>query len=513
MQLDQIVARNAQRFPHRAALICGDVSRTWSELEHRVDALSRALVGVGLMPGDRLAILLGNRPEYFELYFACARSGILAVPLNYRLTAAELATVLRHAEPAACVTEAVYAESLAAVRGELPSLRQVWLLERDYRSFSKGSSRLPADGSPTNVSAPSDDRSAIAIFYTSGTTGLPKGAMVSHRNLIHNGYNQLIADAARADDVVLLATPLYHLGAVFMAITYMMNGCTQVILPQFTPRAWLETAVARAVTASLLVSTMINAILNEPQFDHYDLRKLRLIFYGGGPMPPAVLRRAIERLPCNFTQGYGLTETLEASFLVAADHRLRPGDQRQLARLASAGREAIGAEIRIVDASDRNVPNGEIGEVLIRSESVISSYWRQPEETAHSIRDGWFYTGDLGYLDDERYLFLVDRKKDMVVSGGVNVYTKEIEAVLFTHPAVAEAAVFGMPDEHWGEAVCAAIVLRPGQEVNADALGEHCKAQLAGFKKPRRYFFVAELPKNPSGKVLKRELRQNLAAR
>ena len=259
----------------------------------------------------------------------------------------------------------------------------------------------------------------------------------------------------------------------------------------------------------LLIPTMINSILNDPELPQTDLGHLRLVFYGGGPMPPAVLDRAMASLRCDFTQGYGLTETLEATFLTRNDH-VRGGSPVQQRRLASAGREAVGAQVRIVDDDDRELPPGEVGEILVRSRSVISGYWKMPDETARAIRGGWFYTGDLGFLDEDRYLFVVDRKKDMVVSGGVNIYTKEIEAVLYEHPAVQEAAVIGMPDEHWGEQVTAIVAVRPGLTVSADELIVHCRTHLTGFKKPRQVFFLDELPKNPSGKILKREIRQML---
>ncbi len=236
---------------------------------------------------------------------------------------------------------------------------------------------------------------------------------------------------------------------------------------------------------------------------------LRLIFYGGGPMPPVVLERAIAKLGCTFTQGYGLTETLEATFLVARDHVLN-GTEQQRRRLHSAGREAVGAEVRIVDDDGEAVAPGDVGEILVKSHSVISAYWKAPEESARVIRDGWFYTGDLGYFDEDRYLFVVDRKKDMVVSGSVNIYTKEIESVLFTHPAVLEAAVFGLPDDEWGEVVTAVGVVRDDQELTAQEVIDYCRQSLASYKKPRKVFFQAELPKNPSGKVLKRKLRQAL---
>lgn len=502
--LDRVVTRYAQRFPGKPALRCGDRSVSWRDLDARVDRVASALRAAGCARGDRVAILLGNCIEYWELYFACARSGCIAVPLNYRLTVSEATAILTHAEPKLLVAEAAFADVARGVTSTLGAGTQLWWRETDLEARCNDA----PDWRETSVANESD---TFAIFYTSGTTGLPKGAMVSHRNLTANGYNQLIADAAQSDDICLLATPLYHVAAVFIGVTYMMYGCTQVVMPQFTPRAWLEHLQAHRATVSLLVPTMINAVLNEPGFDQHDLSSLRLVFYGGGPMPPAVLDRAIDRLGCSFTQGYGLTETLEATFLVASDHRVGPGDEQRRARLSSAGREAIGAEVRVVDDQDRDVGTGEIGEVLVRSESVIAGYWRQPEETARAIRRGWFYTGDLGYLDAERYLFIVDRKKDMVISGGMNIYTKEVEAVLFAHAAVAEAAVFGLPDTHWGEVVCAAVVVRAGCQVSAEQLIEACRERLASYKKPQKVFFVADLPKNPSGKVLKRELRAALA--
>jgi long-chain acyl-CoA synthetase len=500
--------------------VAGDRVQTWSELDSRVDRVAVALQAAGLAAGDRVAILMGNRPEYFELYFGCARSGVIAVPLNYRLTAGEAAQILRHAEPALLVVESAHAANGSASVEALGRPVPIWCVgESGMASVAAAAAggapsawdayeRVVAAARPAPPYVPTgDERGTFAIFYTSGTTGLPKGAMVSHLNLEMNGYSQLVADASRADDVNLVATPVYHMGAVFMAVTYMMLGCTQVILPQFTPDSWLGTLERTRATVSLLIPTTINAILHAPELSRRDLSSLRLIFYGGGPMPPAVLERAMRAFRCAFTQGYGLTETLEATFLVAADHVI-DGTSAQQRRLASAGREAIGAEVRIVDDAGRDLPGGEVGEILVRSRSVIDGYWRQPDAGREAIRDGWFYTGDLGYLDEERYLFVVDRKKDMVVTGGVNVYTKEVEAVLYQHAAVREAAVFGVPDDAWGERVTAAITLKEGAHATAEDLIEHCRNQLAGFKLPKRVVFLADLPKNPSGKILKRELRE-----
>jgi acyl-CoA synthetase (AMP-forming)/AMP-acid ligase II len=310
----------------------------------------------------------------------------------------------------------------------------------------------------------------------------------------------------------LVGTPIYHMGAVFMAVTYMMLGCTQVILPQFSAAGWLRALERHRASVALLVPTMINAVLNEPSLAAHDLSSLRLIFYGGGPMPQTVLERALGAFRCGFTQGYGLTETLEATFLVAADH-VPNGTEAQRRRLSSAGREAVGAEVRIVDETGRELGVNVVGEILVRSRSVISGYWRRPELTAQALRGEWFCTGDLGYLDEDRYLFVVDRKGDMVVTGGVNVYTKEVEAVLYRHGGVRETAVFGIPDDKWGEMLVAAVAARDGVILSESELIEFCRDKLAGFKRPKRVILMPELPKNASGKILKRELKAQVSGR
>ena len=504
--LDAMIRRNGQRFPHKPAVIDGAAGLSWAQLDARVDRVANALAAAGLMRGDRVALLLPNCREFLELYYGVARAGLIAVPVNYRLTPDETAAILASAGPALLVVGSPYVATARALDGRLPDLRRRWVVGDGDMAGAVAYEDALAAASARPVAAQGGEDDPFAVFFTSGTTGLPKGAVVSHRNLEANAFNQCLADASRADDVNLIATPLYHMGAVFMATTYVMLGCTQVVLPHFEAGAWLAAVARHRASVSLLVPTMVNTVLNHPALETADLSALRLIFYGGGPMPPAVLQRALLRLPCGFTQGYGLTETLEATFLVAADH-LAGGDERRRRRLASAGREAAGAEIRIVDDAGHDLGADQIGEVLVRGHSVISGYWNNPEETAAVLRDGWFHTGDLGYLDEDRYLFVVDRKKDMVVSGGVNIYTKEIESVLYTHPAVREAAVIGMPDDAWGEAVTAVVAFLPGRGATAEELIEHCRAHLASYKKPRAVHVVEDLPKNPSGKILKRELR------
>ena len=509
MTLDRIVRRNGLRFPHKPAVLMGEQNCTWQELDRRVDRVANALRACGLARGDFVAILLANCPEFIELYFGVARAGLVAVPVNYRLTPRELARILGHARPSLLIVGTAFLDTASELEDLLPSLTRRWVVGNGTLAGANNYEQVLQDAATDAIDSPANENDTFAIFFTSGTTGLPKGAMVSHLNLKANAFNQFVADGSQRQDINLVSTPLYHMGAVFMGITYMMLGCTQVILEHFDPAAWLAAVRQHRATVALLVPTMINAVVNHADLAACAPPSLRLVFYGGGPMPAAVLRRALERLRCSFTQGYGLTETLEATFLVAADHVL-DGSPQQNKRLASAGREAVDAEVRIVDADGSDIGTGDVGEVLVRSRSVITGYWDMPEETARTIRDGWFHTGDLGYLDDDRYLFLVDRVKDMVITGGVNIYTKEVESVLYDHPAVMEAAVIGLPDEEWGEVVTAAVVLRPGMSVSAEQLIEHCRQSLASYKKPRVVEFLDDLPKNPSGKVLKRELRRVL---
>jgi long-chain acyl-CoA synthetase len=510
--LDEYIRRNGLRFPQKAGLVMGERVFTWAEVDDRVNRVANALLALGLERNERVAIVLHNRIEYPELYYGIGRAGLINVPCSYRLSVPELAEILSAAEPSLLVVAANEVEKAVELRPLLPTLKHVWVLDGAEQGTGDTYEDVLAASSPEPVYSPNGENDTFAIFFTSGTTGLPKGAMVSNLNLEANGFNQFVADGSLREDVNLIASPLYHMGAVFVSVTYVMLGCTQVIIPRFDPEPWLEAVECNKVSVALLIPTMINTLINFPGLKNYDVSSLRRVFYGGGPMPPAVLKRAIETLRCGFTQGYGLTETLEVSFLVASDH-VSDGTESQVRHMASAGREAVGADVRIVDDAGQEMPMGEVGEIIIRSRSNISGYWGNPEETAQAVRGDWFYTGDLGYLDDERYLYVVDRKKDMVVSGGVNIFTKEIESVLYTHPAVLEAAVIATPDDHWGEIVTACVVLRAGLQAGSDEIIEFCSASLAGYKKPRKVYFLDELPKNPSGKILKRELRVSLAER
>lgn len=509
MIIDDLLRRNAKRYPTQLAVKYGHFSITWQELDARATLIASNLATIPKKTST-IAILMENNPVYITLYFAIARAGLISVPLNYKLTFDELSQVVKQVNPQLIICSENYREAASWLTDNENLADEYWVYNDDTGFLSSEGDPV-IDSSLSLKTIQIKEHDTFAIFFTSGTTGLPKGAMVSHRNLLANAYNQLLADNASSNDVNLIATPLYHMGAVFMAVTYMMLGSTQVVAPRFDEGLWVKLAKEENVSVALLVPTMINSLSNYLKNNDEEINDLRLIFYGGGPMHKTVLETAMEKLKCEFMQGYGLTETLEATFLTADDHRVT-NNKKKTERLQSCGREAIGAEIKIVDDDDIELGENQPGEILIKSDSVIQGYWNQPEETANAIKNGWFYTGDIGYLDEGRYLYVIDRKKDIIISGGVNIYSKEIENVLLELSGVHEIAVIGLPDKKWGEAVTAVIVKENNAEIDESTVINYCTEKISSYKKPKSIHFLDELPKNPSGKILKRELRNLLAS-
>ncbi|HSB04683.1 MAG TPA: AMP-binding protein, partial [Thermodesulfobacteriota bacterium] len=451
MLFGEIVSRNARRNPDQIGISYRERHWTWKQVDERSNQLANMFLASGLRKGDRVAILDQNSDTYIEIYFGLAKAGIIAVPINYRLSPGEMTNLINNAEPEAFIIGEDYFKLAESLRGQLTSVTKFigvgsppeWM--EQYESIISGQSIKE----PT-VDLSEDD--VFSIMYTSGTTGLPKGAMSTHRNYIMNALVVIIADDSSRDDKNLIISPLYHAGALFYSTAYMYLGCSQVIMKQFDPQGVLERIEKEKITVCLLIPTMLNFVLNHSDFGKHDTSSLRRIFYGGGPMPLPILEKAIQSLKnCGFTQGYGLTETLETNLLLAEDHVLG-GAPKQLQRLNSAGRESATYEVRVVDDRGKDVPRGEIGEIWVKGPAVIKGFWRNPEETVKAIENGWFKTGDLGKMDEDRYLYIVDRKKDMIISGGENIYAKEIDDVLHSHPSVLEAAAIGVPDKDWGEA-------------------------------------------------------------
>ncbi|MGH3743460.1 MAG: acyl-CoA synthetase [Mycobacteriales bacterium] len=512
MLLGDAVELGARKFGPRPAIIFGERVTTFAELADRVRRLTGGLLGLA-EPGDRVAILMENRPEFVEAYYGVPMAGMILTFLNYRLNPRELASIVRDAGATVLLTEPKYLPAVAAIRDGNPATKVVVCADEGGDAGDKGGDltydELLAGGPPT-AAAPDVSPDDVAwLIYTSGTTGAPKGAMLTHRNLLTALFSWLIATPpSDPGDAYFMPFPLCHV-AGYGVPGYALRGTTLVLRPTYEPGEFLTAVARHGVTGTPMAPTMLNMLLAHPELDNHDLSSLRTIAYGASSMPVEVLRAAMHRFPdAQFVQGFGMTELSgNVLFLDPASH---VEAMRRPELLAAAGRPMPLADVRVVDDALSDVPTGEVGEIVVRGDQVMKGYWNNPAATTEAFAGGWFHSGDLARVDEEGYVYVVDRKKDMIVTGGENVYSRQVEDVLYTHPAVAEAAVVGIPDVHWGETVCAVVVLRPDAHVTAEEIVALCRDQLAGYKKPRRVAFVDELPKNASGKVLKRELRTTL---
>ncbi|MGI9432727.1 MAG: long-chain-fatty-acid--CoA ligase [Myxococcota bacterium] len=495
----------------RADALCidaGDRRFTYAEANAHTNQLARALTAAGLAPGDRFALLAKNCLEYPLFYYAGSKSGTAPVPLNYRLAPPELAYIVRDSGSRLVVARGELVEQIDSVRGDLGDVKTWVSLDGpcpegwvDYHEWI-GSQPTTA---PDRRGSDDDD---LYQMYTSGTTGRPKGAVLTHRAVEANLIQQMAGITTLPDEHILVVAPLYHAAAGITAIGAISQGSSMVVHEDFSPVDVVAALSEGGVTRTTLVPAMIQACLvMVPDAAERNYDRLHSIVYGASPIAADVLRKAMEVFGCDFLQGYGMTETTAALTLLSpADHRSALEDRPEL--LLSAGRPLPGTELRIVDDEDRPVPTGTVGQIVARGNQIMRGYWNLPEATAEALAGGWMHTGDAGIVDEEGYLFIQDRVKDMIVSGGENIYPREVENALFEHPAVADVAVLGVPDEKFGEAVKAIVVLREGAEASSDDLVEFCRSQLAGYKRPRSVDFLPELPRNASGKVLKKELRE-----
>lgn len=478
-------------FPDKTAAVCGETRLTYAETWSRCRRLAGGLRRLGLQFGDRVAIWAANSHQYLEVYMAVPAAGMVVVPLN-----------TRHAEP-----ELRYALEDSGTR--------VLITDRDPGALADVVERvihipdayeaLLAEAPEMELGVDVTEDTVAGLFYTGGTTGASKGVMLTHRNLIANTMNWLIATQQGPDDAYLVMAPLFHAaGSLAVLATVWIGGC-QVVQPAFEPAEALDLIASERVTLTLGVPAMIAAITELQLMEPRDVSSLRFLVHGGSPIATEVVRRAHQAFPnAEMCHAYGATETAPLATCLRNEHLVLESD---LAR--SCGQAVAGVDVRVFDNDGNELPPGDVGEVVVRGTNIMKGYWNKPEQTEAVLRDGWYYTGDLGYMDALGYVFLVDRAKDMIVSGGENVYSTEVEEALYKHPAVLEAAVFGIPDEHWGEAVHAVVVPRPEQGVDAEALISFCREHIAGYKIPKGIDFQHDpLPKSGPGKVLKRELRQ-----
>ncbi len=509
MNIGTLLTKSARTFPQNLAVACGSRRWTYARFNERVNGLANAFARLGIGRGVHVAILMQNLPEMLESMFACFKLGAAAVPINFRLHPNEFAFVIDHSESEVVVISSEFNAPISQIKDRLPRVRHVVTIagaqERmlDYETLIRAEHAAFAD-----VDVAPDD--VAWVFYTSGTTAQPKGALLTHRNLLAmtmNFYSD-ICQGFGPDDVVLHAAPLSH-GSGLYALPNVGKAAANVI-PEtisFDVDRILEAVERYRVTNMFAAPTMVKRMAECPALHRYDLRSLKILNYGGAPMLAEDLRIAIEELgPC-LVQLYGQGESpMTITYMPHSDHVLN-GTSQQMKRLSSVGFARTDVEVKILDDEGYQLPTGGIGQIVTRSDMVMKGYWRNPRATADALKDGWLHTGDVGYMDEDGYVFLLDRSKDLIISGGENIYPREIEEVLVRHTAVFEVAVIGVPHPEWGEAVKAVVVPNPGCEVSGDELIDFCKGRIASFKKPGSVDFVEELPKNNYGKIVKNLIR------
>lgn len=507
MSITHGLHRWIQRRPERLATVFEGTRRSWTELGERVARLAGALRALGLARGDRIAVLLPNRDSYLELYFASAWLGAVIVPLNTRWSEAENLFALHDCRPRMLVFDDAFAHFAPGLLGALPGLLAIHLGDHPPLPGLVPYEALVAGGEAVEDVGAGPEELA-GIFYTGGTTGRSKGVMLSHRNLQSGAISLAREYGDCGEETYLHAGPMFHLGDVGVTFALLLSGAAHVMLRSFTPAAFAETVARESVTEAALVPTMLQMLIDSPDFASFDLGGLKRIAYAGSPMPPALLDRAMELLPhVDFMQIYGMTELAPvASVLSPQDHS---GAVRH-----SVGRAVANVDVRIADPDGRTLEPGEMGEILVRGDNVMLGYWERPEETAAALAGGWMHTGDAGWMDRRGYVFLVDRVKDMIITGGENVYSAEVEACIAAHPAVLQCAVIGLPDPKWGETVHAVVVARPGLALEAAEIIAFCRERIAHYKCPRSAEVRADpLPLSGVAKVMKQVLRQEIAAR
>lgn len=498
MHIGQLLTRAAQRHPSNTAWFDGERPVLYSEVERRVTCLADAMLKLGLKPGDRVGMLLPNSSQALEVMFATMKAGLVIVPLNIRLHPDEQAVILEDAGCSLLFYRGEFAATVAALRERLPALEQ-YVLVGEAGTADPRYEDVLATGYPVLRHQPRPEDLAW-LFYTSGTTGKPKGVMLTHRSLLTLvSINLIDLNAPQPQDVLLHALAMSFAGGFFM-LHHVARAVTHVFLPRFDPATFFQLVEKYRVTTVALVPTMINMLVRAPSRTAHDLSSLHTIFYGGAPMHAERLKEALDAFGPIFLQSYGLGESPLTLTVLGKDEHTG-------FRAQSAGRVVTLVSLRIQDDDWNPVPLGLEGEIAVRSDLVMAGYWNRPETTADVLKDGWFRTGDIGYMDQDGYLFISDRKKDLIKSGGATVSPREVEEVIHQHPAVQEVAVIGVPDETWGEAIKALVVIRPGAVTTENELIAFCKDRLASFKKPRSVEFVQDLPKSANNKVLRRELR------
>jgi fatty-acyl-CoA synthase len=496
-----ILSLTAARFPNKTALVFEGARYSYRQLDELSDRLANSLAGLGAKRGEKIALLSRNSPEWVIAHFAVAKTGATLVPINFLFVGREIAYVVNHSDAGILVLSEEFLALAESIRSELPRVTKYIAIGGEAPPWAISYGKIAQEGPQRTPQAEIGENDAYMVMYTSGTTGRPKGVVLSHRSRVHVALAGITDYGMTHEQITGLPLPLFHMGGLNTCLlSHVLSGATVVLMRKFDVPELLRNIERERISFLFLAPSPIYSMIESPELDRTDLSSLRWCMYGGAPMPREILRKLSERLPgVRLMQGYGSTEAGQLSFLGPEDHVRRPD---------SAGRAVALAQIRVVDREGHEVPRGDVGEIAVRGPNVMTEYYKAPEATAEAFRGGWFHTGDLARLDEDGFLTIVDRKDDMIISGSENIYPKEVEEVLYAHPAVQDAAVFGVPDDKWGESVCATIVLKPGANATADEIIEYCKGRLASYKKPRLVKFVDSMPRTSIGKIAKSELRE-----
>jgi len=532
MLLTETLAKAVKLFPQKRAVVCCGKDWTYLEFYQRVHRLSRSLKGFGIKKGDKVAVLHPNCHTFLEAYYGIPQIGATSVPINTRLSPGEIAFILKDSESKLLIADAMYKDRLAPIRREIRGIKGIlWTGEgKDASSLPdpapKASNRKrtgknyfidlnyeealeQADSAP--LPSPTVHSDEVAqIYYTSGTTGRPKGVLLSHKNVTTHALGTIAEVHLTDRDVWIHVAPLFHLADAWATWAVTWVGGTHILVREFDPKSVLETIERERVTLTNLIPTMLNLMVNHPDVARYDYSSLRVLLSGGAPIAPEVVRKIVETFKCDYIQTYGMTETSPYLTLsVLKDHLKKLSSEDQLRFKSKTGREFIGVALKVINEQGEEVKRDEreIGEIIVKGDIVTKGYWKLPDETKKSIKKGWLFTGDMAVIDEEGYVTIVDRKKDMILTGGENVYSTEVENILYAHPAILECAVVGVPDQKWGEAVKAIVVLKPGRKAAEQEIIQFCKERLAHYKAPKSIDFIESLPRTGSGKIHKKSLR------
>lgn len=500
--------------PDRDAIVFEGKRYSFGDLNERSNRLANALLKLGVKKGDRVAILQVNCNEYVEAYYATAKLGAIFVPLNFRAKQHELTHMLKHSESQVVLFGKRYADMVNDMVKDLPKMKQYICIEGGIDNVLDYTEML-AESSPDDVFTDVDEEDVTILMYTAGTTGLPKGVPLRHKSFTVYMLENVQPVDPDVQETNLLTMPLYHVAGIQAMLAATYGGRTIAIMRQFDTDEWLQTVQKEKANRAMLVPTMLKRIVDHPDFKNYNLSSLKVITYGAAPMPFEVIKKAIELFPgVSFINAFGQTETASTiTALGPEDHVIEGTEEerdKKLRRLTSSiGRPMPDIEVKIIGEDGKDLPPGEVGEIVARGARIMGGYWNDAEKTAKTLtKDGWLHTGDMGYKDEDGYIFLAGRGDDLIIRGGENISPEEIENAIYTHPAVDEVAVIGIPDPEWGQEVMAVVVLKKGASATDEDISEHCRERLASFKRPRYVEFIDELPRTSTGKILKRVLRE-----